>query len=123
MEVMVGLLVFAVLAVCATLITASITKLVYRANQLAELNSLFDILSRPVISDMQKGGDNYYVGDESGVPGERGYLCLRNDPYYDIAQYRGKTMRMSITGNNVTFTLYLGTQELASRTYTVWRLT
>ena len=113
-EVLVGMLVFAILATCVTWILIPITKFYTQTNDLSETNLLLDNLSDQMLDDLWGAIDVAASGTsltirtnadtvvyDIGIDENEGLLCKDERPIFERKYYKGKTINLE----------YLDTEE------------
>lgn len=113
-ELIAGMLVLAIIAVSATTVLVSTTRAYTRATSLAEINTLFDSLSKEMLSELSRASGITVSGTaleirtnvntivyDIGVGGNSGLLCRSSDydtdnyfPVLDRQYYKDKELRL-----------------------------
>ena len=123
MEILVGSLMFALIAVTVTAVLAPMMLTFMKANDLAEYNKLLDNVGNIIVSDINRASEALPVSGENSVaitvsagntvvytaPG--GSLLRNGDPVFPAGFYKGKTVsfdvRETTPGYTVTVTVSL----------------
>jgi len=117
MEILVGSLMFALIAITVTAVLSPMMLTYMRANDLAEYNKLLDNVGNIIVSDLSRASEALPVSGENSVvitvsrgntveyTAYGGSLLRNGDPVFPAGFYKGKTVSFDVSETTPGYTV------------------